>query len=89
MGTLIGEEIMSFGGSGGALQEERQQVEQEQAILNEKKKKLEERRIADLRAQFTSGGLDAPGASATSPATLGGAVAPVGLVPVAPPTRRI
>lgn len=64
---------MTFGRSGGALAEERQQLEQQQAILNEKKKKIEERRIAELRAQFTSGGLQDAGTSATSPTTLGGA----------------
>ncbi len=59
----------------GALDQERQQLEAQQQLLDEKKKKLNEKRIAGLRAQFTTGGLQAPGTSATAPATLGGATA--------------
>ncbi len=71
---------MGGGSSDGALQQERQQLEAQQQLLIEKRKKLEEKRIASLRAQFTTGGLQAPGVSATAPATLGGATAPVGTV---------
>lgn len=64
---------MSGGDSGGqALQQEQQQLKAQQELLIEKQKKLEEKRIAGLRAKFTTGGLQAPGVSATAPATLGG-----------------
>lgn len=73
------------GGGNGALQQEQQQLDAQDALLAEKRKKLNEKRIAQLRAQFTTGGLQAPATSATAPATLGGATAPVGAVtPVRP-----
>ncbi len=72
------------GGGSGALDQERQQLEAQQQLLNEKKKKAEAKRIAALRAQFTSGGLQDPGTSATAPATLGGATTTTGTAPGAP-----
>lgn len=59
------------GGDSGALDLERKELAAQQQLLNEKRQKLETKRIASLRAKFTSGGLQSPGTSATAPAAIG------------------